>query len=82
MSADASAVVLSVVDAAVVDVFAVFLLVVVCADAVVDVVVLVVVVVLMMLFDPFLPGVVADDDEVDVKVYKKAVLDVLRDVLH
>ena len=79
MSTDASAVLLSLVDAdVVVDVIAlvvvvsaVCLLVVIFAD--------VVAVVLVMLFDPFLPDVVVDNDEIDVEDEEKAVLDVLQD---
>ena len=78
MSTDASAVLLFLVDADVVDVFVVCLLVVVCADVVVDVVALVV---LVILFGPSLPDVVVDNDVVDLEDKEKAVLDVLHMLL-
>ena len=81
MLTDAFAVLLPLVDADIVDVSAVCLLVVVCADAVVDAVDLVVVVVLVRWFVPFLPDVIADNDEVHVEDEEKAVLAVHPDVL-
>ena len=59
------------------DAFAVCMIVLVYADAVVDVIVPVVVVDVMVSFDPFLPDVVVDKDDVDVE----ADADVLRDAV-